>query len=184
MTVEESEKFVDEERQGQPADWEFAKTRVKSADKIEKLNRLVDKAQAEKRKQDDEAEQRENAQAKLRQQERKRNNSASDSSSDERQEQNRRRSDATAESSRGTQERAMTDTSRQQFSLSFALKSAVSDYVLNIRVARSKKQKGLYNFSIHLGSKFLGYVEVPLERVMKLGRRLARLGKTTAHVKD
>jgi len=60
-------------------------------------------------------------------------------------------------------------------SLSVALKSAASDYILNFRVAPSKKRPDLYNVSVHLGSKFLAYVEIPLNEIVELGRRLTKL---------
>jgi hypothetical protein len=62
-------------------------------------------------------------------------------------------------------------------SVSVALKSTKSDFALNLRAAPSKKHEGLYNFSVHIGSKFCGYVEVPLEEIRELGRKLQTLGK-------
>lgn len=61
-------------------------------------------------------------------------------------------------------------------SVSVRLKSETSDYALNFRAARSKKQKDLYNFSVHLGSKFLGFVEVKRKSIVEFGRRLQELG--------
>jgi transcriptional regulator with XRE-family HTH domain len=55
------------------------------------------------------------------------------------------------------------------------LKSETSEYELNFRAAPSKKQKGLYNFAVHLGSRLLGYVEVSPQQIAAFGRDLATL---------
>jgi transcriptional regulator with XRE-family HTH domain len=55
------------------------------------------------------------------------------------------------------------------------LKSETSEYELNFRAAPSKKEKGLYNFAVHLGSRLLGYVEVSPQQIAAFGRDLATL---------
>jgi len=64
------------------------------------------------------------------------------------------------------------------------LKSETSEYELNFRAAPSKKQKELYNFAVHLGSRLLGYVEVSPQLIAAFGRDLAALDEETGTAAD
>jgi hypothetical protein len=156
-----------EERQGgEPLDWQPAEHRIKNPETLECLNKFVDHAEEEQRDRDKQ---------KRREQESKKEKVATHAPG-EREGQASGRSDGNSESAE-VPKSAPTKSSKQRSSVSFALKSETSDYILNIHVAPSKKHRDLYNFSIHLGSKFLGYVEVPAKRVRELGRRIVLLGK-------
>lgn len=139
-----------------PIDWVPAERRVKDEAKIRLLNKLVDRAKAEKRKQKKAAESKRMAES--------------------------RNQDQTKHAPKQLEPKAATQVNEGRASrksgkssVSFALKSATSDYVLNFRAAPSKKSKNLYNVSVHLGSKFVGYVEVPVETVVEFGQRLVAL---------
>jgi hypothetical protein len=60
-------------------------------------------------------------------------------------------------------------------SVNARLKSQTSEFELTFRAAPSKKQEGLYNFAVHLGSRLLGYVEVKPEVIVTFGRQLQKL---------
>lgn len=60
-------------------------------------------------------------------------------------------------------------------SVNARLKSEVSQFEMTIRAAPSKKHKGLYNLSVYLGSRLLGYVEVPPKIIVAFGKELQKL---------
>lgn len=64
---------------------------------------------------------------------------------------------------------------RPSATVNVRLKSEISNFELNLRAAPSKKNKGLYNFSVHLGSQLKGYVEVKRNKIIGLGRQLQNL---------
>jgi hypothetical protein len=159
---------MEEQQGGEPLDWQPAEHRIKDPEMLECLNKFVDHAEAEQRNRDKQ---------KAREEESKKKKVASHAPR-QREGQARSHSVGNSESAK-VPKSAPTKSSKQGSTVSFALKSETSDYILNIHVAPSKKHGGLHNFSIHLGSKFLGYVEVPAKQVRELGRRMELLGKST-----
>lgn len=139
-----------------PIDWVPAERQVKDEAKIKLLNSLVDQAKTVRRKQ---------KAAESKRMAESRNPDDQTKHAPKQSPPNTAIKDDQKEASRKS----------GKSSVSFALKSATSDYVLNFRAAPSKKSTNLYNVAIHLGSKFLGYVEVPVETIVEFGQRLAAL---------
>jgi hypothetical protein len=178
-TIAELKRSASETTNYEPFYWEPAKHNITTRETLKTLDSLVDQAE-EKHREKAEAEQ----QKKRESHEQGRKSEKKDTNhpgSDRRE--NAPRSDARAEKS-GDAGQAKNKRAKQRSSVSFAFKSEVSDYVLNFRAAPSKKQKGLYNVAIHLGSKFLGYVDVRPEMLGELGRQLIDLSEHATPVAD
>jgi len=82
----------------------------------------------------------------------------------------------TAEAEPTEQDQGVKTTQGTKTTVNARLRSEVSDYELNFRAAPSKKNAALCNFSVHLGSKLLGYVEIKREAIVQFGRDLQQLG--------
>lgn len=163
-----------------PIDWTPVERRVKDRARIEQLNEIVNRAKKLRRKKERQREKERGTTHKVA--DRGEAEQGKQSETKDRAERFGHRLDTKAESpvEAGPRRRG----SRHQSAVNFALKSAASDYVLNFRAAPSKKQKDLYNVSVHLGSKFLGYVEVPVEQVVELGHRLAGVSRAASDAAD